>query len=621
MADRTSQPSTLVGVNAIFAASARFLWNAAVPNKNSLNNADSTSGLKGTDNTDGAGQKYRTFGADGPMTFACTLPAGAYTMVIVHRMPNPSVGGATLVSTLSGSGFVYEPYTSAGGQYHPYTHGGPGGGTLTPSPVGLAFNNVAWVEVIAFTGPGGSPANQVRRYRKHNDGSLVATTDTLAFNSPAEATIYLGSLLNALTQGLSDLLIVNGDVGDTECLALRANPYRMYAEEGVADTTQPDITSTGTGATNGPFAVNVAENAAGAFITLNANENVTWGALGGTHAAAFEKVNETATSVQIRPVTPFNFDSGLGANPKTFTVQATDTATPANSRTVTVNATVTDVNEPPVFSGTISIPTLTQGVPMTPIALAPFWTDPEGNSLSYALAGAAWPAGLSVVSGQLQGTPSVNGSFTSRSITANDGTNPAVPSNTFTITINAGGDTTIPTLTGSVTVSALTQTSYTLSWPAGSDNVAVTSYERSLDGGATWVDVGNVLTVNITGRTPGSTDQVRVRAKDAAGNVSTPPLSASVVLPTYSATFGPFGNNTGLGQRPAGQQFEGWLFPGVRIGQSLAGVTPVVFSGTLNGSGLAVVTGITVPGACEAQFYFPNDTGEKGTARTQGTAA
>lgn len=305
------------------------------------------------------------------------------------------------------------------------------------------------------------------------------------------------------------------------------------------DTTPPDITSTGTGSTNGPFAVNVAENAAGAFITLNANENVTWGALGGAAAAAFEKLNETATSVQIRPITPFNFDSGLGTNPKVFTVPATDGA--GNARTVTINATVTDVNEAPIFSGTISIPTLTQGVPMTPIALAPFWTDPEGNSLTYALAGAAWPAGLSIVSGQLQGTPSVNGSFASRSITASDGTNAAVPSNTFTITINAGGDTTIPTLTGSVTVSALTQTGYTLTWPAGADNVAVASYERSLDGGATWSDVGNVLTVNITGRTPGATDQVRIRAKDAAGNVSTPPLAASVTLLQYSMTIGPFG--------------------------------------------------------------------------------
>lgn len=91
-------------------------------------------------------------------------------------------------------------------------------------------------------------------------------------------------------------------------------------------------------------------------------------------------------------------------------------------------------------------------------------------------------------------------------------------------------DTTAPTLTGSITVSALTTSSYTFSWPAGADNVAVTAYECSLDGGTNWSNVGNVLSANASGRTPGSTDQVRVRALDAAGNRSTPALSTSVTL-------------------------------------------------------------------------------------------
>lgn len=120
-----------------------------------------------------------------------------------------------------------------------------------------------------------------------------------------------------------------------------------------------------------------------------------------------------------------------------------------------------------------------------------------------------------------------------------------VSSSSFT---TSSGDATAPTLTGSITVSALAPTSYTLAWPAGSDNVAVTSYERSLDGGSSWVDVGNVLTVNITGRTPGNTDAVRVRAKDGSGNVSTPALSASVNLPLPTLTSAVVRNNTGTVQ-------------------------------------------------------------------------
>ncbi len=90
-------------------------------------------------------------------------------------------------------------------------------------------------------------------------------------------------------------------------------------------------------------------------------------------------------------------------------------------------------------------------------------------------------------------------------------------------------DTTVPTLTGSVTISSKTTTSYTATWPSGSDNVAVSGYEYRLNAGS-WVDVGNVLTTNINARTPGSADTFEVRAYDAAGNKSTPSLSVSVTL-------------------------------------------------------------------------------------------
>jgi len=115
------------------------------------------------------------------------------------------------------------------------------------------------------------------------------------------------------------------------------------------------------------------------------------------------------------------------------------------------------------------------------------------------------------------------------------------------VTLQSTADLTPPTLTGVITVSNLSSTGYTLSWSAGSDNVAVTSYERSLDGGGTWLDVGNVLTVTITGRAAGTTDAVRVRAKDGAGNVSTA-LATTINLPasgTPTLTTPPMKNNTG----------------------------------------------------------------------------
>lgn len=98
--------------------------------------------------------------------------------------------------------------------------------------------------------------------------------------------------------------------------------------------------------------------------------------------------------------------------------------------------------------------------------------------------------------------------------------------NTFgPVTIGAA-DTTAPTLTGAITVGTVTSSSIQITWPAGADNVAVTSYETSPDG-TTWTDRGNVLTYTFTGLAASTSYTFQVRAKDAAANVSTPALSVT----------------------------------------------------------------------------------------------
>jgi hypothetical protein len=94
-------------------------------------------------------------------------------------------------------------------------------------------------------------------------------------------------------------------------------------------------------------------------------------------------------------------------------------------------------------------------------------------------------------------------------------------------------------MTGAISVSGITTTGYTITYPAGADNVGITGYEYSLNGGV-YVSVGNVLTAAITGRTPNTTDVVTVRAFDAAGNRSTPALATSVdiLAGTASVTSG-----------------------------------------------------------------------------------
>lgn len=84
-------------------------------------------------------------------------------------------------------------------------------------------------------------------------------------------------------------------------------------------------------------------------------------------------------------------------------------------------------------------------------------------------------------------------------------------------TSNAPGDTTNPSAPGTPAFSAVTKNSATVTYTAATDDTAVTGYERRFDGGGV-VDLGNVLTFDMTGQTPGATVTVEVRAYDAAGN-------------------------------------------------------------------------------------------------------
>ncbi len=168
----------------------------------------------------------------------------------------------------------------------------------------------------------------------------------------------------------------------------------------------------------------------------------------------------------------------------------------------------------------------------------------------------------------------------------------AVTSSGAVLTVNPGADTTSPSHSGTITVSALTTTSYTLTWPAATDNVAVTGYEYSVDGGSNYINAGNVLTTSVSGRTPYTVDAVRVRAYDAAGNRSAPALSVSVSLPAgvASVTTSPLENLSG--SLHLGVLMRWSWFPNGRIGQ-LDGIRPVEGTSTTNGTtGVLTATGL-----------------------------
>jgi PQQ-dependent dehydrogenase (s-GDH family) len=81
-------------------------------------------------------------------------------------------------------------------------------------------------------------------------------------------------------------------------------------------------------------------------------------------------------------------------------------------------------------------------------------------------------------------------------------------------------DTQAPTAPTNLAASAITQNSFTLSWTASTDNVAVTGYDVYQDG--VKINAANITgtSYNVAGLLPATTYGYYVRAKDAAGNVS-----------------------------------------------------------------------------------------------------
>ena len=98
------------------------------------------------------------------------------------------------------------------------------------------------------------------------------------------------------------------------------------------------------------------------------------------------------------------------------------------------------------------------------------------------------------------------------------GTQPAnMANNDLWFSPNQPTDTEAPTEPTNLGASSITSTGFTLSWTAATDNVGVTGYRYSWNGGAPWTNVSG-LSVFLGNLSPGSTYGIFVQARDAAGN-------------------------------------------------------------------------------------------------------
>jgi chitodextrinase len=89
-------------------------------------------------------------------------------------------------------------------------------------------------------------------------------------------------------------------------------------------------------------------------------------------------------------------------------------------------------------------------------------------------------------------------------------------------------DTAAPTVPVGLAASAITGTSFTLSWAAATDNVGVTAYEVFRGTVSLGTTVAGATSMAITGLTTGATYAMKVRARDATGNWSTQSSALSV---------------------------------------------------------------------------------------------
>lgn len=141
------------------------------------------------------------------------------------------------------------------------------------------------------------------------------------------------------------------------------------------------------------------------------------------------------------------------------------------------------------------------------------------------------------LSGSMSGTASAGHTFTSTGshtaqarCTDANGSTTAGAVTSIAVSASGSGDVSVPSMpTNLVWLTPGSNSTPSFSWSASSDNVGVTSYETSIDG-ASYVSVGSSLS-STTGVLANGTHSIAVRAKDAAGNVSSA-ASLSFVINT-----------------------------------------------------------------------------------------
>ena len=279
--------------------------------------------------------------------------------------------------------------------------------------------------------------------------------------------------------------------------------------------------------TAGPFTVS-SPNTAVSYVG-NSTQTVTWNVAGTTANG----VNCTNVDILLSTNAGSTWTTLFAATPNDGTQAVTIPNTPGTQNRIMVKGTNHIFFDVSNANFTITAATTDATAPTAPTSLTASGTTQTTTNLSWtASTDNVGVTGYDVYQGAtLKGSTTTATTFAvsglsastayTFSVKAKDAAgNISASSNTVNVTTLTPTDTTAPTAPTSLTASGTTETSTNLSWTASTDNIGVTGYD--VYQGATLIgSTTTATTFAVSGLIASTAYTFSVKAKDAAGNIST----------------------------------------------------------------------------------------------------
>jgi chitodextrinase len=437
-----------------------------------------------------------------------SLNLGSTMTLAAWIKPAVSQGGWRTIMQRQPDAYFLNASTSAGNNF-------PGGGATTGGSINTVTGTAAapvgsWTHV-ALTYDGTS-------LRLYVNGTLVKTGGAGGTVQTSTSPLWIGgnSPYGEYFQGVIDeAQVYNRALSVTELQDLMAHPLVPPVPDDMAPTAPTGLTATAGGAGQ----INLAWNAS------TDNVAVTGYAVERCQGAGCTTFAPVGTSNGIT----FN-DTGLAATTSyTYRVRATDAAGNLSGYSNTASATTTTAPDTTAPTAPSGLAATVAG--QTQINLA--WTASTDNVgvTGYRIERCQGASCTSWAQIATSPTPS----FSSTGLTANttyrfrvraaDAAGNLSPYSNIVSATTQGGDTTKPSAPTGLTATPAGPTQINLAWTASTDNVGVTGYrvERCQGSGCTnYAEIAQPTGTSFsdTGRSPSTLYRYRVRATDAAGNLS-----------------------------------------------------------------------------------------------------